>query len=52
LRALNRRDVSNMSLSCIDGKLEEEQKIDRVLLTLISLVFAVIGYGVIHFLLF
>jgi len=41
-----------MSLSCSDGKFDEEQKIDKVLLTLVTLVFAVIGYGVIHFLLF
>jgi len=41
-----------MSFSRKDGKFDEEQKVDRVLLTLFSLVFAVIGYGVIHFLLF
>ncbi len=43
--------MDKMSLSCSDGKSREEQKVDKVLLTLISLVFAVIGYGVIHFLL-
>jgi len=39
-----------MSISGYDRKFEEEQKIDKVLLTLCFLMSAVIGYGIIHFL--
>jgi hypothetical protein len=39
-----------MSLSYSDREFDEEQRIDKVLLTLFYLVSAVIGYGIIHFL--
>jgi len=39
-----------MNSSDGERKFEEEQRIDKVLLTLCFLMFAVIGYGIIHFL--
>jgi len=39
-----------MSGSYSHRKFEEEQKIDKVLLTLCFLMSGVIGYGIIHFL--
>jgi hypothetical protein len=44
--------VTRMSSSCSDREFEEEQKVDKVLLTLCFLMSCVIGYGIIHFLRF
>lgn len=39
-----------MNVSKDEGKLEKEQTVDMVLLALCYLMFASIGYGIIHFL--
>ena len=39
-----------MSVSYGDSKFEEEQRIDKVLLTFCFLMSAVVSYGIIHYL--
>ena len=41
-----------MAVSKREGKFEEEQRIDLVLLTFCFLISAVVGYGILHFLRF